>query len=61
MEHTSYSFDLALNEFWLFPKIKSALQGQRFNDTEDIQKKTMKAVPQQEFQKMFPTVAASLG
>jgi hypothetical protein len=25
MEHPSYSPDLALNDFWLFPKIKSAL------------------------------------
>jgi hypothetical protein len=27
MEHPSYSPDLVLNDFWLFPKIKSALKG----------------------------------
>jgi hypothetical protein len=43
---------LALNDFWLFPKIKSALKGQRFQHTEDIQENVMaalKAIPQQEF------------
>jgi hypothetical protein len=35
MEHPTYSPDLALNDFWLFPKIKSALKGRRFQDTED--------------------------
>jgi len=51
MEHSLYSLDLAPNNFWLFPKIKSALKGQRFQDTEDIQKDVMmalKAIPQQE-------------
>jgi len=38
MEHPPYSPDLVLNDFWLFPKIKSALMGPRFQDTEDIQK-----------------------
>jgi hypothetical protein len=36
MEHTSYSLDLAPNDFCLFPKIKSALKGRIFQDTEDI-------------------------
>jgi len=36
MDHPFYSPDLALNDFWLFPKIKSALKGLRFQDTEDI-------------------------
>jgi hypothetical protein len=27
------------HDFWLFPKIKPALKGRRFQDTEDIQKK----------------------
>jgi hypothetical protein len=38
----------------MFPKIKSALKGRRFQDTEDIQKNVtmvLKAVPQQEFKK----------
>jgi len=52
MENWSYSSDFAPSDFWLFPKIKSALKGRRFQDTEDIQKNVMtilKAVPQQEF------------
>jgi hypothetical protein len=32
--HPSCYCDLAPNDFWLFPKIKSALKGQRFHDTE---------------------------
>jgi transposase len=38
LECPPYSPDLAPNDFWLFPKIKSALKGQRFQDIEDIQK-----------------------
>jgi hypothetical protein len=38
MEHPSYSPDLAPNDIWLFPKIKSFLKGRRFRDTEKIQK-----------------------
>jgi len=57
MEHSSYFHNLALNGLWLVPKIKSALKVQRFQDTEDIQKKNvtmaLKAIPQQEFQKYF--------
>jgi len=37
MEHPPYSPDLALNDFWLFPKIKSALKVWRFQDIEDFQ------------------------
>jgi hypothetical protein len=39
MEHTLYSPVLAPSDLWLFQKIKSALKGQIFQDTEDIQKK----------------------
>jgi hypothetical protein len=38
MEHPSCSPDFNPNDFWLFPKIKSALKGRRFPDIEDIQK-----------------------
>jgi hypothetical protein len=31
--------DLAPNDFWLFPKIKSALKGRKFYVIEGIQKK----------------------
>jgi hypothetical protein len=27
MEHPSFSSDLALNDFWLFPRVKFALKG----------------------------------
>jgi hypothetical protein len=36
IEHLTYSPDLVSNEFFLFPKTKSALKGQRFQDTENI-------------------------
>jgi hypothetical protein len=36
MEHPPCSLDLAPNDFWLFPKIKCALKGRRFQDIEDI-------------------------
>jgi hypothetical protein len=36
MEHPPYSPDLAPHDFWLYPKIKSLLKGQRFQDIEDI-------------------------
>jgi hypothetical protein len=53
MQHAPYYPDLALNDFWLFPKIKSALKD------EDIK---MRAIPEQEFsKKMFPTLTASWG
>jgi hypothetical protein len=47
--------DLAPNDLWLSPKIKSVLMEQRFYDTEDLKKMPMvlKAIPQQEFQKCF--------
>jgi hypothetical protein len=32
MEHLPCSPDFALNNFWLFPEIKSALKGHRFQD-----------------------------
>jgi transposase len=39
MERPQYSHDLAPKDFWLFPKIKSALKGRRFRDIEDVRKK----------------------
>jgi hypothetical protein len=36
VEHQPHSPYLALNDFTLFPEIKSALTGWRFQDTEDI-------------------------
>jgi hypothetical protein len=56
MEHPPCSPDLALNDLCLFPKTKSALNGRRLQNIEDIQKNVMtalKAIPQLEFQKCF--------
>jgi hypothetical protein len=62
MEHPPYSPNLTLNDFWLFPKIKSVRRERRFQDVEDIQKcddgtesDSTTGVP-----RMFPTVATSL-
>jgi hypothetical protein len=44
-----------------FPKIKPVLKGQRFQDTEDIQKKcddSTQSYSTTRVPKMFPTVAA---
>jgi hypothetical protein len=37
LDHPSYSPDLALYDFWLFPKLKTALKDHRFSDIADIQ------------------------
>ena len=39
MEHPSYSLDLALCNFFLFPKIKSALKGTRFESVDAVKAK----------------------
>jgi len=36
MDHPPYSLDSAPCDFWLFPKLKNALKGQRFPDLSDI-------------------------
>jgi transposase len=36
MDHSPYSPDLAPAHFWLFPKLKSMLKGNRFSDLQDI-------------------------
>jgi histone-lysine N-methyltransferase SETMAR len=38
IEHSPYSPDLAPNDFWIFPKIKSALKGRIFQDIKDKKK-----------------------
>lgn len=40
VEHPPYSPDLAPNDFYLFPKTKSTLKGERFMDIADIQANT---------------------
>jgi hypothetical protein len=38
IEHPSHPSDFVLNDFWLFPKIKSASKGRKFQVTETVQK-----------------------
>jgi hypothetical protein len=55
MEHPPCSPDLALDDFWLFPEIKSVLRAEDFWILKTYKKNvtmTLKAV-QQEFQKCF--------
>jgi hypothetical protein len=44
MKHPPCSSDLVTNDFWLFPKMKSALKGRRFQDTEKQNKNMTKAL-----------------
>jgi hypothetical protein len=56
LDHPPYSLDLAWCNFWLFPKLKTALKGHRFSDTADIQGHAMTilhSIPEDEFQKSF--------
>jgi hypothetical protein len=36
MKHSSYCPDLTVVDLWLFPKMKTALKGQRFQDIEEL-------------------------
>jgi len=56
MDHPPYSPDLAPCNFWLFPKLKNALKGQRFADLSDIQrdvKTLLRGIPENDFQDCF--------
>jgi hypothetical protein len=56
LDHPPYSSDLALCDFWIFPKLKIALNGHRCSDTADIQGHVMtmlKRIPEEEFQECF--------
>ncbi|XP_071558193.1 histone-lysine N-methyltransferase SETMAR-like [Temnothorax nylanderi] len=37
LEHPPYSPDLDPNDFWLFPKLKSAIKGKRYNNIHDME------------------------
>jgi hypothetical protein len=55
-EHPAYSPDLALSDFFLFPKIKEILKVRHFYDIYDIRSNTMtalKAIPHNQFQNCF--------
>jgi hypothetical protein len=56
MDHKPYSPDLVPCDFWLFPKLKTALKDHRFSDIADIQGHAttmLKSIPEEEFQKSF--------
>jgi hypothetical protein len=56
LDHPPYSPDLDTCDFWLFPKLKTALKGHRFSDIADIQGHAMtilQSIPEEEFQKCF--------
>jgi hypothetical protein len=51
--HLPYSTDLAPCNFFLFPRLKSTLQGKRFQDAAEIQLNTtqqLQAIPKQAYQ-----------
>ena len=56
MDHPPYSPDLAPCDFWLFPKLKNSLKGQRFADLSEIQrdvKTLLRGIPENDFQDCF--------
>jgi hypothetical protein len=55
LDHPPYSPDLALCDFWLFPKLKNALKGQIFADIPDIQRNVtlLRGIPEIDFQDCF--------
>ena len=51
-----YSPDIAPCDFWLFPKLKKSLKGQRFDDKTTVENNAtsvLKAIPKSEFQDCF--------
>jgi len=56
MDNPPYSPDLAPCDFWLFPKLKIALKGQRFADLSEIQrnvKTLLRGILENDFQDCF--------
>lgn len=56
LEHPPYSPDLAPCDFFLFPKIKSALKGTHFSMVEEVQAKTaelLRSLTESDMQKCF--------
>ena len=54
--HPPYSPDLALCDFFFFPKLKLRMKGQRFDTTEEIQEESrwvLDTIPKWEFQGCF--------
>jgi hypothetical protein len=63
VEHLTYSLDLAPNDFWLFPKIKSASKGRivRILKTSKKCDESTESYFTTGVPKKLTTVAASLG
>jgi hypothetical protein len=56
LDHPPYSPGFVPCDFWLFPKLKTALKGHGFSDISDIQGHAttiLKSIPEEEFQKCF--------
>ncbi|KAG5321400.1 MOS1T transposase, partial [Pseudoatta argentina] len=56
LEHAPYSPDLAPCDFFLFPKIKSALKGTRFESMEEVKRKSaelLNALTKEDFHHCF--------
>jgi hypothetical protein len=56
MEHPPYSPDLALCDFFIFPKIKSVLKGTRFESVDAVNAKAtqlLKSITQDDLQHYF--------
>jgi transposase len=53
MDHPPYSSDLAPCDFWLFPKLKTALKEQRFADIQRNMKTLLRGIPENDFQNCF--------
>jgi len=56
LDHPPYSPDRAPCDFYLFPKVKSALKGTRFKTVEDVKEKAarvMKELTEEGFQHCF--------
>jgi len=54
--HPPYSLDLALCDFWLFPKVKMTMKGKGFDLIQDIKADTtarVKTFTKEDFQNCF--------
>jgi hypothetical protein len=52
MDHSPFSPDLARCDFWLFPKLKNALMGQRFADIQHVTM-LLRSIPENAFEACF--------
>ena len=57
--HTPYSPDLALCDFWLFPKVKMTMKGKRFESIQDVETATTAQL--KTLTKLLQKVARTMG